>query len=262
MIPSNPDAQARQLPDPRDRATLYDADMQKRRRLFGVLAALTTAAALVASCSSDAGTEAPADLPDAPTLLSESAATTAAQTSVHLVLTVEGVVSGLPLNRLEGDLTNVPAVAAKGTASLSLTDPPVEAGFVVLDGQLWADLTGGNDWGTAPLGPAAEIYDVGLILNPDSGLANVLSSFTDPTVEGVETIEGVQSAKITGKVSADAVNAIAPKIGATEPVDGTAWVAVDGDHALTQARLEITPGNAIQMTTTAWGEPVTVEPPV
>lgn len=234
--------------------------MQKRRRLFGVLAAMTTAAVLVAGCSSDSGSEVPADLPDAATLLSDSAATTRAQTSVHLVLTVDGAISGLPIQTLEGDLTNTPAVAAKGKATLTISDPPLEADFVVLDGQLYATLMGG--WGNGPIGPAAEVYDVSVILNPDTGLANILSSFSDPSVDGIETINGVESARIVGKVAPEAVNAIAPKLGATEPVDGTAWVAVDGDHELTQAQLTISEGNSITMATSAWGAPVTVVAPV
>lgn len=222
---------------------------------------MTTAALLVAGCSSgDSGSEIPSDLPDAATLLSDSAATTKAQQSVHLVLTVQGVISGLPIETLEGDLTNTPAVAAKGKATLTLSDPPLEAEFVVLDGQLYATLMGG--WGNGPIGPAAEVYDVSVILNPDTGLANILSSFSDATVDGIETINGVESARIVGKVAPDAVNAIAPKLGATEPVDGTAWVAVDGDHALTQAQLTVSEGNSITMATSDWGKPVTVVAPV
>ncbi|MGK2879822.1 MAG: LppX_LprAFG lipoprotein [Mycobacterium sp.] len=233
--------------------------MQKRRRLFGVLAALTTTAVLVVGCSSaDSGSEIPSDLPDAATLLSDSAATTRAQQSVHLLLTVDGVISGLPIKTLEGDLTNTPEVAAEGNVEIALTDPPSQANFVVLNELLYTDLIGG--W--AEFGPAAEIYDVGVILNPDRGLANILSSFTDPKVDGVGTINGVQSARIIGKVSPDAVNAIAAKIGATEPVDGTAWVAVDGDHAMTQARLTVSAGNSITMATSDWGKPVDVVAPV
>lgn len=235
--------------------------MQKRRRLFGVLAAFTTAAVLVAGCSSgDSSNEIPADLPDAATLLSDSAATTRSQTSVHLLLTVEGVITGLPLKTLEGDLTNTPAVAAKGNVEITLTDPPSKADFVVINGDLYTNLFGG--WGDGPFGPAAEIYDVGVILDPDKGLANILASFTDPVVDGVETINGVQSARITGKVAPEAVNSIAPKLGATTPVDGIAWVAVDGDHALTQAKLIVSEGNSIQMTTSDWGKPVDVVAPV
>jgi lipoprotein LprG len=102
---------------------------------------------------------------------------------------------------------------------------------------------------------------VSVILNPDTGLANILSNFTDPKADGREEINGVQTVRITGQVSADAVNKIAPKIAATGTVPGTAWVREDGNHDLVQAKLEPSSGNIIQMTLSKWNEPVSVEKP-
>ena len=59
-----------------------------------------------------------------------------------------------------------------------------------------------------------------VILNPDAGLANILSNFTNPKADGRETINGVQTIKITGQVSADAVNKIAPKVATGGTVPG------------------------------------------
>ena len=99
------------------------------------------------------------------------------------------------------------------------------------------------------MGPAADVYDVAAILNPDMGLANVLASFSDPKSDGTETINGVETVKVTGKVSADAVNKIAPQIGATGPVPGTAWIA-EGRRPQTGAGQAWTraPATACQMT--------------
>ena len=99
------------------------------------------------------------------------------------------------------------------------------------------------------------------ILNPDTGLANVLANFTDPKADGRETVNGVDTVRVTGNVSADAVNKIAPQIGATGPVPGTAWIREDGNHELVQAKLEPSPGNSITMTLSDWGKPVTVTKP-
>ena len=41
------------------------------------------------------------------------------------------------------------------------------------------------------MGPAADIYDISAILNPDTGLANVLANFSDPKSDSTETINGV-----------------------------------------------------------------------
>jgi len=102
---------------------------------------------------------------------------------------------------------------------------------------------------------------VSVLLNPDTGLGNVLANFSDPKTEGRETINGVDAVRVTGTVSADAVNKIAPQIAATGPVPGTAWIREDGNHELVQAKLEPTPGNSITMTCTDWGKSVTVSKP-
>jgi lipoprotein LprG len=228
-------------------------------RLIAIFAALFAAVALVAGCSSSSE-DSGKDLPDAATLLQQSSETTKSQSSVHLKLTVEGEIQELPIETLEGDLTNAPAVAAQGKANLLFLGQKLDGiNFVVAEGNLFATLTAGSPY--QDFGPAADIYDVSAILNPDTGLANVLANFSDPKADGRETINGVEAVRITGSVSADAVNKIAPQIGATGPVPGTAWIREDGNHELVQAKLDPSPGNSITMTTTDWGKPVTVAKP-
>ncbi|MEC9325921.1 MAG: LppX_LprAFG lipoprotein [Actinomycetota bacterium] len=228
-------------------------------RLLAILAALFAVAALVAGCSGSSDDSA-TDLPDAATLLQESSETTASETSAHLKLAVQGQIAELPVESLEGDLTQRPAVAAKGTADIVFLGQRLEGvQFVVADGDLYAAITAGGS--LSNFGPASDIYDVAAILSPEAGLANVLSNFSDAKSDGRETVEGVTTVRITGMVSADAVNKIAPQIAATGPVPGTAWVAEDGDHQLMQARLEPSPGNSVTMTLSDWGEPVTVDKP-
>jgi lipoprotein LprG len=226
-------------------------------RLIAIFAALFAAIALVAGCSRSS--EDSKELPDAATLLQQSSETTKSQTSVHLKLTVQGEIKDLPIETLEGDLTNAPAVAAAGKANLLFLGQKLDdVSFVVAEGNLFATLTAGSAY--QDFGPAADIYDVSAILNPDTGLGNVLANFSDPKADGRETINGVEAVRVTGNVSADAVNKIAPQIGATGPVPATAWIRED-NHELVQAKLDPTPGNSITMTTTDWGKPVTVTKP-
>jgi lipoprotein LprG len=215
-------------------------------RLLAIFAALFAAIALVAGCSKSSD-DSSKELPDAATLLQQSSQTTKSQASVHLKLTVQGAIAELPIETLEGDLTNAPAVAAQGKANLLFLGQKLDdVGFVVAEGNLFATLTAGSAY--QDFGPAADIYDVSAILNPDTGLGNVLANC-------VETV------RVTGNVTADAVNKIAPQIGATGPVPGTAWIREDGNHELMQAKLDTSPGNSITMTTTDWGKPVTVTKP-
>ena len=229
-------------------------------RLLAIFAALIAAVALVAGCSGSSSEDSTKELPDAASLLKDSSETTKAQTSAHLKLSVQGQIAELPVESLEGDLTQKPAVAAKGTADIIFLGQRLEGvDFVVSDGDLYAAITAGGS--LSNFGPAADIYDVAAILNPDVGLANVLANFSDPKADGRETVEGAGTVRITGTVSADAVNKIAPQIAATGPVPGTAWITEDGDHELMQARLEPSPGNSVTMTLSKWGQPMTVDKP-
>ena len=89
--------------------------MQTRRRLSAVLASLTLATTLIAGCSSGSK-ESGAPLPDATTLVKQSADTTKNVKSAHLVLSVQGKIPGLSIKTVNGDVTNAPAIAAKGNA--------------------------------------------------------------------------------------------------------------------------------------------------
>ena len=227
-------------------------------RLLAIFAVLFTAIALIAGCSSKSKDSSKA-LPDAATLLKQSSETTKSESSVHMKLAVQGQIKELPIESLEGDLATKPAVGAQGTANIVFLGQRLEGvDFAVVDGTLYAALTKGS---FQDLGPAADIYDVSVLLNPDTGVGNVLANFSDPKVAGRETINGVDTVRVTGNVSADAVNKIAPQIGATGPVPGTAWIREDGNHELVQAKLEPAPGTSLSMTCSDWGKPVTVTKP-
>ena len=144
-------------------------------RLLAIFAALFAVVTLVAGCSGSSSQDSGTDLPDATTLLRESADTTKAQSSAHLKLAVQGQIAELPVESLEGDLTQKPAVAAKGTADIVFLGQKLQGvEFVVSDGDLYAAITAGGS--LSNFGPAADIYDVAAILSPDNGLANVLAA--------------------------------------------------------------------------------------
>jgi lipoprotein LprG len=240
--------------------TLYDAIMPKRRRISAaVLAVLVLITALVtafvAGCSSSNSTST-APLPDAATLLKQSSDTTKNLKSVHLVLQVTGTIPNLPVHSLTGDLTNAPAVAAKGNANITAFGQTIDADFVVANGNLYAALTP-NKW--TNFGPAADIYDPSIILDPDKGLANILANFTNPTSDGRETLNGIQTVRVKGTVNGPVIGAIVPEV--TNPVPATAWIREDGEHDLVKAEIQTSPGNTIDITLSNWNQPVTVTPP-
>ncbi len=234
--------------------THYDAAMPTIRRIFVMLAALLAATLLVAGCSKK--TDEP--LPDATDLIQQSIATTKTLKSAHLEIVVNGKIDGLPVKTLSGDLTNVPGVAIKGNSTISMGGSDVDIELVVLEGTLYAALTP-NSW--LDMGPAADVYDPSVILNPDTGLANMLNNISDASSTGFETIGGVPTVKISGQVSPEAVNNLIPQLDASGPLPATAWIEKDAPHQLVQAQIDQSEGNNVQLTLSDWDKPVTVTKP-
>jgi lipoprotein LprG len=234
--------------------------MQTRRRLLVVLAAVSIVAALITGGTgcSKGSTQSGAPLPDATTLVKQSTDVTKNLKSAHLVLSVIGKIPGLPIKTLTGDLTTSPATAASGDVQLTMGGSEVDANFVVVDGELYATLTP-NKW--SDFGKAADIYDVSTILNPDTGVANVLANFNNPKAEGRETINGQSTIRISGTVPADAVNKIASQLSAGNSTPATVWIQETGDHQLVQSKLDKSSGNSVQMTLSNWNQPVQVTKP-
>lgn len=232
--------------------------MLTRRKVPAVvLATVALIVGLIAGCSSSKSKSA-ADLPDAATLVQQSSATTKGLKSVHLELSVTGKIEKLPVKTLSGDLTTDPKTAAKGNAKITFGSSDVAIDFVVFDANLYAAMSKDN-WDD--YGPAADIYDPSQLLNPDTGLANVLAHFTDAKAEDHETIDGQDTIRVSGKVPADAVNKLASQLDATEPLPATVWIQADDPHQLVQAQLDRSKGNSVLMTLSDWNKPVTVDKP-
>lgn len=228
-------------------------------RSLSALAAVATACALVVGCSSSGtGSSAVEAVPDAATVLEESAAATKNLTSAHVEIVIEGKIEGLPIKTLSGDLTNVPATAVKGKATIIMGGSPLETGLVVADGTLFAALSPDN-W--LDMGPAADIYDPSTILNPDVGLANMLNSIADATSEFGERLDDTDTVKVSGNVSADAMNKLIPQLKASTALPSTVWIEKGGDHKLMRARVAPTSDSSIEMTLSDWNKPVTVTKP-
>lgn len=228
--------------------------MPTSRRFLAVLVAFFAAALVATGCSSKSSEP----LPEAAPLITQSIEATKALKSAHLEIAVTGKITGLPVKTLSGDLTNVPSVAISGNATLTMGGSDLDMKLVVLDGTLYATPMG-DTW--VDLGPAADVYDPSLILNPDTGLANMLASIADPKADGVDTIGGVPTVRITGTVAADAVNKLIPPLKATGPLPATVWIEKDAPNQLVQAKVDQSEGNSVQLTLSEWDKPVTVTKP-
>ncbi|HKN53692.1 MAG TPA: LppX_LprAFG lipoprotein [Amycolatopsis sp.] len=224
------------------------------RRALITLFALS--AALVAGCTSNAPSS--PSLPDAGSLLKDSAASAGNFTSTHFALKVNGSVPGLSVQRLDGDLTKANGGGAKGNGALTLLGQLVDAEFVLVNGSLYIKgPTGG--WQKLPAALSSSLYDPSAILDPARGIPKLLAGVQNAKTEGEEDVNGVATYKVTGTVPKDAMSGLLPGIPAD--ANATIWVRKDAGHAPVKASLGF-PGNAtVDVTLSDVDKPVTVTAP-
>lgn len=236
-----------------------------------VTAAAATALALVLAvggCSENSnsgkppGTTATTSSSEAATLLKQAADAMAKVTGMHVTVTVQGDVPNLRVTKLEGDISNTPQTVATGNASLIVGKTPQEAKFVYVDGHLYSDL--GQPGTYTDFGNGASIYNVSVLLDPNKGLANVLSKLQGGSVGGTEQVNGVATTKITGNSSADDIATLAGSKLTAESVTTvptTVWIASDGSAHLVQLQIRPTNDTSVTLTMSDWGKTVTATKP-
>lgn len=219
--------------------------------------------------------------PDAAKLVAESAKTTETLRSVHLALVVTNL-PNLPMETVNADVTNEPQGTARAVGDAKVRvqrNGPVQPfEFLVSDKTMY---TKGPDGNYQPVGPAEKIYDPGIILDKDKGLAAVVKNVKDPKVDGRETIDGVATVKISGTIDAAVIDPVVPQLGqgvSTLPI--TLWIAdvappATGAPTTSVASEAPSPGTGpnlvrfvanrdqgnVQVTFSKWGQPVNIPNP-
>lgn len=185
-------------------------------------------------------------------------------TGMHLSLAVQGDVPNFRVTKLEGDISNTPQTVATGTATVLLgqSESPQDAKFVFVDGHLYSDL--GKAGSYTDFGNGVSIYNVSVLLDPNKGLANVVSKLQGASVAGTEQVNGVATTKVTGNSSADDIATLAGfKLTAKDvtTVPTTLWIATDGSSHLVQIQIKPTADSAVTLTMSDWGKQVTASKP-
>ncbi len=151
--------------------------------------------------------------PQGAQVIQESARTTQTLQSVHVALTATNLPK-LPVSSVNADVTNQPQGSGRavGDAKFRPTpnDPFVDTTFLVTDKTFY---TKDADGKYVARGPADKIYDPGIILDKERGLANVIKNVKDPKVETRETINGVATVKVSGTIDASIIDPVVPTLG-------------------------------------------------
>jgi lipoprotein LprG len=238
--------------------------MNRRGGILTVTALLALVGALVAGCQGDdAAGAAGADpsLPAGSKLLSTSATSMAAVTSVHFTLNVKGNLTVVPVQDASGDLDS--HGNAKGTAKLTELGQLVQVDFVLTGGSLYIKgPTGGYQ--KLPAALTSGMFDPGAILDPQRGVAHVLRSVQDPATTTKATVQGTDTYEVTGTVGKDAVSALVP--GIDTDVKSAFWLGTDPKALPVQAEFDVpgkngTAGATVDVTISKVNEPVSVSAP-
>jgi lipoprotein LprG len=227
-----------------------------RRMLVGSLAFL----AVISACSSN---DKPAAnngaLPDASGLLRDSAAATKNIKSAHFLLKANGQIPGIPVHSAEGDLTK--EGAAKGKINMDLLGQLFEGEFVLVNQNIYIKGATGS-YQKLPASLISNLYDPGAILDPNRGIAKVLSSVQNARTDGQEQTEGVDTYKVSGRVAKDVVSGLVP--GVNSDVDITFWLRQDNKQPV-KATVKL-PGSdgkdaTVDVTLSNVDAPVSISPP-
>jgi lipoprotein LprG len=188
--------------------------------------ALVAALLVLTGCTSSTGTARPtAVTPAAADVLSSAATTMSKVTTAHFTLSVDGQLPSIAVQKAEGDLTA--AGDAQGTASIVEFGQLIEAEFVLVGGQLYLKgPTGG--FSQVPAALAGSVYDPSAILDPDRGVAKVLSSVAGPAITGTDG----EAWLVSGTVPAAVAGALVPGLGTD--VDARLTITMS-DARLTEA---------------------------
>ncbi|WP_244975431.1 LppX_LprAFG lipoprotein [Mycobacterium kubicae] len=200
---------------------------------------------------------------EATTLLKQAADVMRKVSGMHVNLTVQGDVANLRVTKLDGDISSTPQTVATGVATVLVGSKSEDAKFVFVDGHLYSDL--GQPGSYTDFGNGASIYNVSVLLDPNKGLANLLTNLKNGSVAGSQQVNGVATTKITGDSSADDIATLAGSRltdQSVTTVPTTIWTASDGSSHLVQIQIVPSADTSVTLTMSDWGKQVTATKPV
>jgi lipoprotein LprG len=211
----------------------------------------------VTACTTAPGTGSGSALPDGGELLRESARTMAAVKTVRFTIGTEGK-PPVPVQHAEGSLTA--NADAEGTIRMNVFGTLQEMAFVLIGDKVYfKGPTGGYQ--TMTRQQLAALYDPSAILNPDKGVAHLLSTASGPRTEAEEAVGGTAAYRVAANLSQPVVAALIP--GVDQAVAAKLWVDKATSHLL-KASLPLGDGattGTVTVTFTDYDHPVTITAP-
>jgi lipoprotein LprG len=232
--------------------------MRSMRWLAGTLV-LLAAAGCAAGCTGGDGDS----TPDGAQLVQRAAEATRQVETVRFDLTVDGQVQGIAISAAQGQLTKAGNV--KGSAVVTMTGQPAESEFVIIGDTLYLKgATGGFQ--RFPLSVAATVYDPSTILDDNRGLAALVAGATEPSVQGREDVDGVETYRLKVTFASKDLGVLLPGAGAATDLPGELWIMTAEPNRPVRAKVDVpatsgTNGGTVTITLSQFNEPVTITPP-
>jgi lipoprotein LprG len=238
------------------------AGMPRVRPLLALLVVVPLLLAGTTACTkkSTPGATSTGNLPAADALLKGCAAAMRDVQTAKFQITADATVAGLNLKRAEGTLTK--QGNAQGTAQITEAGLDVELSFVIVGDKIYIKgPTGGYQ--TMPLALAASVYDPSAILDPDRGIAKVLSSATDAKTEASDSVDGKPAWRVAMTANGDDLATIVP--GMSGKVPAKVWISTT-DKRLLKATFTMpasggAKGGTVTVTFTDYDAPATITAP-
>ncbi|MCW2904316.1 MAG: hypothetical protein JWO67_6581 [Streptosporangiaceae bacterium] len=214
----------------------------------------------VAACSGGSGGSGPKEsLPQGRDVLTQSAAAMREVKSLGFTLDTEGK-PAVPFKR--GDIKLLRSGDAQGTLQIQQGGQAVEMSFVLVGPTVYTKgVTGGYQ--RLPRAMVAQLYDPAAPLDPERGVAKLLTSATGPRTEAREKVGGTDAYRVKATLPKDAVAALVPGVG--QDLTGQVWVATT-DHRPVKIKMQIPaaaggPAGAVIVSLTEFNADYKITPP-
>lgn len=222
---------------------------------FGLLALLL--AVPLAACSKSTP---PRALPAASSLLSLSSSAMSSVTSAHFSLNITGpAVTSVPLSSATGDMDrNGDVQASANVTELGLL---INAQVIITGGTVYLRL-GSGKYTTEP---ASSFYNPSQLLDPNQGVAALLSQGTNGKTLGQESIQSTPAYKVQATVPTAVLSGLTDLAPGQDTVSATLWIAVTGSRLLQAVVPFKVPGaktnTVVTATLSQFNAPVSVKAP-
>jgi lipoprotein LprG len=224
------------------------------RRILGLV---PLSLVLLAGACGGGGSDKPAPKAnfDAAQALHRAAGAMAGLKSVAFTVTSQ---DKTPIMVKGGDMKLLRDGDAQGTLTLEESGQNVEAKVVAKGDTFYLD-AGTGGWRKLPKSMASAVYDPSAVLDPNRGIAKLLTSMRSPKAEAVEKVNGKDAYRVAATLPQDQVGGLIP--GINDDLAGQVWVG-KADGRLLKVRGAFPKGQgAVVITFTDFNAPYKISAP-